>query len=212
MAEEDEELAEETLDRYDPDRDRIEAANTPRYELIDSGFEGENPETEYGKPNNPLPFEINPHETKWSFNPEHYPNEFTQMKKKELRRFGGNCDAESVSIKKIKNREFNISGFVLRGELKLFHAIVDMHNKVDLISPKVPNGGGMECFVKQGELGNEKGWDPNNRQRVFEYTLDLVSTGYDEYEDGRNEIIKEITSLSGSTPSEGVSPEPEVKY
>lgn len=214
MADDEEnDLAERTLDRYDPDGDRVEAANTPRYELIDDGFEGENPETDYGKPNKPLPFEIDPHETSWSFDPEHYPSDFTQMKKKELRRFGGNCNGESVSIKKIKNREFNISGLVLRGELNLFHAISDMEERVDLISPLLPNDSGMECYVKQGELGNEEGWDPNNRQRAFNYTLDLVSTGRDEYERDRNAIITPLIGGGGSsTPSEGLSPELEKNF
>jgi hypothetical protein len=197
MADDEEnDLVERTLDRYDPDGDRVEAANTPRYELIDDGFEGENPETDYGKPNKPLPFEIDPHETSWSFDPEHYPSDFTQMKKKELRRFGGNCNGESVSIKKIKNREFNISGLVLRGELNLFHAISDMEERVDLISPLLPNDSGMECYVKQGELGNEEGWDPNNRQRAFNYTLDLVSTGRDEYDTDTNPIVSELPEFS----------------
>jgi len=206
MAEDGEnDLAERTLDRYDPDRDRVEAVNTPRYELIDDGFEGENPETDYGKPNKPLTFEINPHKTSWTFEPEHYPSDFTQMKKKELRRFGGNCGSESVSIKKIKNREFNISGLVLRGELNHFHAIVDMQSRIDLISPIVPNSSGMECYVKQGELGNEEGWDPNNRQRAFNYTLDLVSTGYDEQKQDSNAII--TNTLKNNSNSEEKSSE-----
>jgi hypothetical protein len=142
-------------------------------------------------PNKKLGFEISIPDSTVSFAPEFYPDDFSQMKKKKLSRYGGNCGGESVSIKSIKNREFHATGIVLREEIGIFNYLIDYDGKVDLISPLTP-AGGMECFIKKGEISSQKGWDPHTRQRMFEYTLDLVSTGRDEYGTGRNAIVTEI--------------------
>lgn len=147
-------------------------------------------------PNKQLGFEISPTDASWSFTPEFYPDDFTQMKKKELSRYGGNCGGESVSIKSIKNREFHATGVLLEGELNIFHGLMDFNGEVDLISPVAPNGG-MECFIKKAELGGQSGWDPHSRQWMFEYTLDFVSTGRDEHNSDKNDIV---TALIDNTP------------
>lgn len=103
-----------------------------------------------------LTFRVSPSEAFWDFGPEYYPKDFTQMKKRELSRYGGNCGGESVSIKSTKNREFHVSGLLLQGEISLFQSLLDLTEEVDLISTTIPNGG-MECFIKQGELGNQAG-------------------------------------------------------
>ena len=148
-------------------------------------------------PNEQLGFEINPIDVEWEFTPEFYPSDFTQRKKKELDRYGGNCGGESVSVKSIKNREFHAAGLLLEGEINIFQALLDYEGKVDILSPLTP-AGGMECFIKQGELGNQKGWDPHNRQWMFKYTMDLVSTGRDEYDSGNNAIV---TAISNKEPA-----------
>lgn len=142
-------------------------------------------------PNKQLGFEISPSGVSWTFIPEYYPDDFTQMKKKELTRYGGKCGGESVSIKSIKNREFHVTGVLLEGEINIFQGLLDHEDEVDLLSPLTPSGG-MECFLKKGELGNQVGWDPHNRQWMFKFTLDLVSTGRDEQETTRNEIVTAI--------------------
>lgn len=148
-------------------------------------------------PNKKLGFEVSPQETAWSFAPNFYPDSFTQTKKKELDRYGGSCNGESVSIKKVKNREYHATGVILEGEVEIFNALIDIEGKVDLISSLTKNGG-MECFIKNGELGELAGWDPHNRQWMFEYTLDLVSTGRDEYDEGRNSIVTSLLSETGT--------------
>lgn len=141
-----------------------------------------------------LGFEISPQRAEWTFVPEFYPDSFTQMKKKELDRYGGNCNGESVSIKSIKNRELHATGVILQGEAATFRSLQDINSKVDLISP-LTSDGGMECYVKKAELGEQKGWDPHTRQWMFEYTIDLVSTGRDEYgKEGDNAIVTAITA------------------
>jgi hypothetical protein len=151
-------------------------------------------------PNQQLGLEILPNGSDWGykvgFTPEFYPNDFTQMKKKELNRYGGsNCEAESVSIKSVKNREFHIAGLMIESQIQVFQDLLDSNSEVDILSPLTPNGG-MECFLKKGELGNYKGYDPHTEERIFEYTLDLVSTGRDETENERNAIVTSIVDIN----------------
>lgn len=165
-------------------------------------------EQTYSDPNKQLGFEISPNTVEWSFIPEFYPDSFTQMKKKELERYGGKCNGESVSIKSIKNRELHATGVILEGEVEIFRALQDIGSKVDLISP-LTSDGGMECYIKQAELGEQKGWDPHNQQWMFEYTVDLVSTGRDEYaSDGENAIVTAImeSGNGGSEASTAIEP------
>lgn len=163
-------------------------------------------EQTYADPTEKLGFEISPPQETWSFIPEFYPDSFTQMKKNELDRYGGKCNGESVSIKSVKNREFHATGVLLQGEIQIFQALQDIGSEVDLISPLTKNGG-MECFVKKAELGEKKGWDPHNRQWMFEYTIDLVSTGRDEYDNGgRNAIVSAIITDNGGETSSEPSP------
>jgi len=148
-------------------------------------------------PNQQLGLELRPNGPDWSypsgFTPEFYPEDFTQMKKKELNRYGGsNCEAESVSIKSVKNREFHIAGKMVETQISVFQDLLDSNSELDIISPLTPKGG-MECFLKQGELGNYVGFDPHTQERIFEYTLDLVSTGRDEVENERNAIVTAIS-------------------
>jgi hypothetical protein len=143
-------------------------------------------------PNEMLPFEISPGAERWSFVPEFYPEDFTQMKKRELNRYpSGSCNGESVSIKAVKNREYNATGVILQGEINVFQALLDYDGPVDLLSPLCPKGGA-ECYVKQGELGKQKGWDPHTRQWMFEYSIDLVATARDEADGGDNAIVTAI--------------------
>jgi hypothetical protein len=163
--------------------------------LTHSGYSPGEPDNEVdyinSDPNEQLGFEIAPADTTWSFVPEFYPSDFTQMKKKELSRYGGKCGGESVSIKSIKNREFHVTGMLLQGEINIFQGLLDYEGEVDLLSPLTPSGG-MECYIKQGELGNQQGYDPHTQQWMFEFTLDLVSTGRDEHDTGTNDIVTAI--------------------
>jgi len=142
-------------------------------------------------PNEQLGFEITPQEERWSFVPEFYPDSFTEVKQRELDRHGNGCGGEKVRIKNIKNREYHATGVILQGEIPVFHRLMDFDGRVDILSPKAPDGG-MECHIKKAELGEQKGWDPHTRQWMFKYTLDLVSTGHDEYERQLNGIVTPI--------------------
>lgn len=165
--------------------------------VTEAGYSPSNPESEINyvssDPNTELGFEISPTQSSWSIAPEFYPDDFTQMKKTELTRYGGDCGGETVTIKSVKNREFHVEGVILQGEINLFQGLLDLTEPVDLLSPLTPTGG-MECHVKQGELGNQTGFDPHNRQWMFKYNLDLVSTGRDEYNNRENAIVSAVLS------------------
>jgi hypothetical protein len=170
--------------------------------LSQAGYQPSNPQksVEYiqSNPNQQLGLELDPKTEDWSLAPEFYPDDFTQMKKKEFSRYGGDCGGETVTIKSVKNREFHLEGVILQGEINLFQGLLDLTEPVDLLSPLTPVGG-MECHIKQGELGSQDGWDPHNRQWMFKYTLDLISTGRDEYDTGQNSIVTAITNSDNNS-------------
>lgn len=144
-----------------------------------------------------LGFEIVPTDSWWSFTPIYYPDRFVQSKERDLKRDGKQCGGEDVSIEQIKNREFHASGIVLADEIRVLQRLIDYEAAVDLISPLTPDGG-MECQIKNSELGEKVGFDPIHQQWQFNYTLDLVSTGRDEYDESENEIVSEIINPSDS--------------
>jgi len=149
-------------------------------------------------PTERLGFEVNPTDASWTFIPTYYPTRGpVQTKDRELIRAGKQCRGEDVSLKKMKNRDFHVAGVILASEIPAFQDLMDYDGTVDLISPLTPSGG-MECEIKSSELGENDGWDPLKRQWRFKYTIDLVSTGRDEYGSGHNAII---SALVGSRPT-----------
>jgi hypothetical protein len=135
--------------------------------------------------------EANPSQL-WQFAPAYYPDRFVQVKPRELDRDGKQCEGEDVSLKTLKNREFHASGIILAFEIPIFHQLMDFSNTVDVISPLTPMSSGMECEIKDAELGEKEGWDPIYKQWQFNYTIDLVSTGHDEYDNDENAIVSAI--------------------
>ncbi|AGC34294.1 hypothetical protein M193_gp025 [Halorubrum tailed phage 7] len=155
---------------------------------------------DYEIPNEPhksLPFEIqrvsptgeNLYPT---FAPEYYPDRFPQTKDKELNRNGQQCGGEDVTIKAVKNTEFHISGVVLAKEVPVLKRLQDHDGVTNVYSPLSPTGG-VESYVKKVEIdATPEGYDGVFRQWRFAYTIDLVSTGKDEYERGTNAIVSAI--------------------
>jgi len=158
------------------------------------------------EPAESLPFEVKPEQKNWTFAPHYYPDRFPQTKEKELNRSGHQCSGEDISVKTVKNEEFHISGIILSSEVGKFKSVRDFSGKVNLYSPLNPTGG-VECMVKSGEVdANPSGFDALQQEWQFEYTLDLVSTGTDEYSRGRNAIVTAITNGSSGGKGGGSSP------
>jgi len=143
-------------------------------------------------PNKPLPFGMQPHDNSWDFFPEYFPDRLPQTKDKKLNRESVQCAGEDVTIETAKNREVHVSGVVLASEIDIFQTLTDYDKPIDLYTPLLPYGG-MECIIKNTEIdANPDGFDAYFRQWRFSYTIDLVSTGYDEYDTGDNEIVSAI--------------------
>lgn len=143
-------------------------------------------------PNKPLPFGMQPHDNSWDFFPEYFPDRLPQTKDKKLNRESVQCAGEDVTIETTKNREVHVSGVVLASEIDTFQTLTDYDKPIDLYTPLLPYGG-MECIIKNTEIdANPDGFDAYFRQWRFSYTIDLVSTGYDEYDTGDNEIVSAI--------------------
>jgi hypothetical protein len=117
------------------------------------------------------------------FEPVYYPTNLRVTADKEMTRTNGGCDGEQVSIKKLKNSNIHISGKIHESDLPDLHELAHKTEKVEVISPSIQRGG-MECIVKKTEQGDMISWDgfPEAQEWMFEYTIDLVSTGKDEYD------------------------------
>ena len=142
-------------------------------------------------PNDTLKFELIPLDENGDvvaepspFTPAFYPDRFNQTSEKELRREGQQCRGEDVSVKNFKNAEFHATGVLLEENLRTFQRLLQYDGQVDMITPVSPQGG-LECYIKKGEVGEMEGWNPGtgaiDAQWMFNYTVDLVSTGKDEF-------------------------------
>lgn len=133
------------------------------------------------------------------FSPEFYPDRFNKVMEKDLNRDGQQCDGEDVSIKTMKNADIHATGICLARHVSKLEAIHEHDGKVDLFTPISPHGG-LEAYVKKVEVGDIDGWNPHEGELMFNYTMDFVSTGLDEYgSDGSNGVID---SLLGEKASE----------
>jgi len=135
-------------------------------------------------------------QTYLNFSPEFYPDRFNKIMDKELDRSGQQCQGEDVSIKNFKNADIHATGVCLARKIDLLDRLHKHDGKVDLYTPISPNGG-LEAYVKKVEVGDMAGWNPHEKEWMFEYTLDFVSTGLDEYgTDNTNDVISsELDSL-----------------
>ncbi len=123
------------------------------------------------------------------FSPEFYPDRFNKVMEKELNRDGNQCQGEDVSIKNLKNSDIHATGVCFARQVPVLEEMHAHEGKVDLYTPISPNGG-LEAYVKKIEIGEINGWNPHEGEWMFDYTLDFVSTGRDEYgTDGRNDVI-----------------------
>lgn len=155
-------------------------------------------------PHGKIGFELDIQDDWYSFAPTYYPDTIRIKKGRETERDGRQCGGENVTVDEIKNREVHISGQILATEVPLFNRIMDHKGKLDFISPKTPSSG-LECEIDEIELGDLKGWDPVEKVWKFKYSIDLISTGRDEYDDGGdNEIVSKILEPTDEFELEGL--------
>lgn len=129
-----------------------------------------------------------------SFSPDFYPDRFNKAMEKELNRDGQQCKGEDISIKTFKNADIHANGVCKSSALSTLDKIHRHAGKVELYTPLSPNGG-LEAYVKKVEFGELSGWNPKKDTWMFDYTLDLVSTGRDEYGGSqKNDIVSSYLS------------------
>lgn len=145
-------------------------------------------------PNTTLPFSIRiaDGDPNTNFDPVYFPGRFNEASEKELREEGQQCRGQDVSIKEQKNARIHVTGTVLSFQIPTLRRLYRLEEPVDLLSPLDPKGG-MAVYIENGEIGDLQGWDQYYKQHQWKYTMDLVSTGEDEFgNDGENDVVTEI--------------------
>lgn len=118
------------------------------------------------------------------FQPLYYPSNFRITTEKELNRTAADCEGQRVTIDELKNSELHVKGKVHTSDMEALDALAHTTETVEVVTPIIV-GGGMEAYVKSAERGDITGYDayPTAKEWMFEYTIDLVSTGRDEYQE-----------------------------
>lgn len=193
-------------------------------ELRDSGSSGGGDYTETldtipasdAGPNETMVFSIVPQDGNGQqvgtpFTPKYYPDRFNKVMEKELRKDGQQCKGQDVSIKNFKNAKLHATGVCLAREVSTLESLHAHDGVVDLYTPISPNGG-IEAYLEKVELGEMAGYNPEFDEWMFNYTLDLISTGSDEYgSDGESAIVSSLLKTSPTDADTGGAPNGEVQ-
>lgn len=154
-------------------------------------------------PNASLPFAIRvpDGDPTTNFDPQYYPSRFNETSDKDLKRDGQQCKGEDVSVKTQKNADIHITGMCLTPEIPTLRHAYRFEGPINILSPIMPEGG-MEAIIKSGEIGNLQGWSKHYNEWQWEYTIDLVSTGQDEFGGtNRSDVVSGILD-EGNNPRE----------
>ena len=135
------------------------------------------------------------------FIPVYYPERFNSTSEKEFEKTGANCEGQRVSIDEVKNSTIHITGKYHESDAIALKDLYETFQPVEVVTPAIA-GGSMESYVKSVERGDYYSFDRFEGERLFEYTIDLVSTGKDEYHSASSSRYG-----SGSGPDSGESGE-----
>jgi hypothetical protein len=128
------------------------------------------------------------------FAPRYYPDTFRVRKERNLDRSKNFCSGEDVSDKGSKNREIHIAGVITSDEKDTFDRMCDVSEYFELTSATWSG----EVRVEMGEYEGPTGYHSITDSSLFQYTLDLVSTGTDEdFEDGIIDEGEDIDFFGG---------------
>lgn len=111
-----------------------------------------------------------------NFGPFFMPDRISVSKERNLVRHANFCGLEDVFEIHGHNREIHVSGKIRENELAAFERLLDHNQPADLITPSWSG----EVRVVKGDHEGPIGFDPQTQQFLWEYSLDLVSTGEDE--------------------------------
>lgn len=110
------------------------------------------------------------------FAPFFYPTRVVVTKEQKLARDGNPCAGEDVDNIGSKNREIHIVGLVRQNERYALEQVLDQTDDMNLISLSWSG----EVVIENGEYEGPIGQDAHTNEYLWEYTIDLVSTGEDE--------------------------------
>ncbi|QRV15020.1 hypothetical protein JMJ58_19250 [Haloterrigena salifodinae] len=111
-----------------------------------------------------------------TFAPTYVPTRISVSKERNLNREDNFCGTEDVSDLGSKNRVVHISGVVRETELQSFGNLLNANYPLRLIAP----GWSGEIRVKDGEYEGPRAFDPRNREPLYKYSLNVLSTGKNE--------------------------------
>lgn len=111
-----------------------------------------------------------------AFTPRYFPTRLNWTKEHEVERKDSFCGGEDVNDKGPKNREIHINGRVLSDEKITFDRIVEKAEKFEMTSATWSG----EVVIETAELEGPVAIDGRTGRLMWEYTLDVVSTGADE--------------------------------
>jgi hypothetical protein len=127
------------------------------------------------------------------FRPNYIPDRMKLSKERNLVRHANFCGLEDVFEVHGKNREVHISGRILKSELSSFADVLNWNNKATIITPGLPDG--LRVRIKKGDREGPVAWDARNKEYLWKYSLDVVSTGDSEK--------RHIANFSDGIASEG---------
>lgn len=119
--------------------------------------------------------------------PFYVPARISVGKEREVDREESFCHGEDVTDMGAKNRDIHVSGLLLQSELQTFNDLLDSGEKHELITPAWSG----EVLVADGDLDGPKGTDSRTREWLFQFALNLVSTGLDETGPSDNGILND---------------------
>lgn len=110
------------------------------------------------------------------FAPEFFPERLQVTKERNLSRNAGYCEGEDVTDSGSKNRDIHVSGYILEDGLDSLHELGDNDYRYTMVSATWSG----EVMLKESEVEGPIGHYPPANSMLWEYRLDLVSTGRDD--------------------------------
>lgn len=136
-----------------------------------------------------------------TFGPRFFPERIQVTKERELDRTSNFCKGEDVADKGAKNREIHVNGKLIGQERRALDRVADS-NEPFTMSSTTWSG---EVRVSTVEYEGPQGYHPPSESLIWEYTIDLVSTGRDEADSSTsgNGIISDGSSGDSEAPGSG---------
>lgn len=111
-----------------------------------------------------------------TFAPTYVPTRFSVSKERNTNREENFCGNEDVTDMGAKNRELHIAGRLRSDELAAFNSVLDYGSNLEIVTP----GWTGDIYVLQGEIDGPVSYDPRSGLKLYEYSIDVVSSGANE--------------------------------